>query len=326
MCGYTLPVVNVDLRLLRSFVAVAEELNFTRAAKRLFIAQQALSAQIQQLEAAVGTQLLTRTTRHVELSAAGESLLADARRILRDVEASVVRARRIGLGRSGTLRIAYTITASYEILPALVAALEEEFPDLEVQVHEAFGGTTTELVTTGTCDIALAQEPEPVDVVSIEEIRRDILVLQVSEHHRLAERAAVSMTDLAGERLGVFSRDAGPGFHDTVVRYWASAGLPLDIDTSATGSALYRAVAEGRRITINVASIRGQEYPGTVVVPFTEDCTIGLFVIWSPRPSPAAEQALGVLRRLRRRHGWVPASTPPEPAAPPPLNIHKSRL
>jgi DNA-binding transcriptional LysR family regulator len=126
----------IELRHLRAFVAVAEELHFTRAAARLHLAQQALSTQIRQLEDELGTPLFHRTTRRVELTDAGRTLLLHAGPILASVSAAFQQTQRAGSGELGTLSIAYTPTVAEETLPPLIAAVHDRLPDVRVRTCE----------------------------------------------------------------------------------------------------------------------------------------------------------------------------------------------
>jgi DNA-binding transcriptional LysR family regulator len=130
--------VTPDLRQLRSFVAVAERGSFTRAADDLYVAQQAISQQIKALESALGVTLLRRTSRRVELTPAGKVFLADCRRVLAAADRAVRRVQEAARGEVGTVRIAYTLTAAWQTVPALLSRLGERYPQLTVQAREVF--------------------------------------------------------------------------------------------------------------------------------------------------------------------------------------------
>src|SRR6476661_5445384 len=135
----------LDFRALRYFVAVAEELHFTRAAERLYIAQPALSEQIKRLESTLGVALLRRTTRRVELTAAGEAFLVRARRILDEADAAVAEAGLAARGETGSLRVATGATAGVALVPETLRALREERPQVSVELSQMdwenyFGG------------------------------------------------------------------------------------------------------------------------------------------------------------------------------------------
>src|SRR5262245_3465412 len=125
-----------ELRHLRYFVAVAEELSFSRAARRLRMAQPPLSVAIRQLEEEVGATLFNQTTRAVELTEAGRALLAGARRAIAEAEGAVVAARRAGAGELGSLRVGYSWSTRFETLPALGQAMQSSRPDIELTTEE----------------------------------------------------------------------------------------------------------------------------------------------------------------------------------------------
>src|SRR2546430_5817876 len=126
----------MELRHLRYFIAVAEELHFGRAALRLFIAQPPLSQQIMQLERELGFPLFTRTKRHVELTPAGRLFLDEAREILSGIEKAVGAARRAAQGQTGRLRIGFVGSAAYHLLPDVLRRFRDDFPDVELSLRE----------------------------------------------------------------------------------------------------------------------------------------------------------------------------------------------
>ncbi|MDY6808481.1 MAG: LysR family transcriptional regulator, partial [Actinomycetota bacterium] len=150
----------MELRHLRYFRAVAEELHFGRAAERLHIAQPPLSQQIRQLEAELGVTLLVRSTRRVELTPAGQAYLERVESILDAVDVAGVQAQRVAEGRAGTLAVGCVGSATYSLLPRFVRALGEQLPDLEVSVHgEMLAPAQLSALATGEIDLALLRPP-----------------------------------------------------------------------------------------------------------------------------------------------------------------------
>jgi DNA-binding transcriptional LysR family regulator len=150
----------VELRHLRYFVAVAEDLNFSRAAERLHMAQPPLSHAIRQLERELGTELLLRTTREVRLTEAGQSFLDGARRTLIELERAQNDARRAAAGETGRLRIAFSWSARFEILPALGHAFSASHPDVELLTEEQWNARMLPALRSGAIDAALSLCPE----------------------------------------------------------------------------------------------------------------------------------------------------------------------
>src|SRR6476646_5941676 len=148
--------MDLEPRLLRYFLAVAEELHFGRAAARLYISQPSLSNQIHKLERTLGTDLFVRTSRHVELTTAGRALLEGAPRALDALERAAERARLAGAGISGTVRLGYAPMAGFETLAAIVTAVEHDSPNLTVIATEHFRSQIAGRVLAGVLDAGLA--------------------------------------------------------------------------------------------------------------------------------------------------------------------------
>src|SRR4051812_28173117 len=165
-----------ELRHLRYFLAVAEELNFSRAARRLRMAQPPLSASIRQLEQELGAQLFRRTSREVVLTEAGEALVDGARRTLAEADAAVSAARRAGAGELGRLAIGFSWSARFETLPALGRAFRTRQPDVELLTEEMWNARMPEALRAGTIDLAIALCPQLGDRLTFTPIRTERVV------------------------------------------------------------------------------------------------------------------------------------------------------
>ena len=177
-----------ELRHLRYFVAVAEELSFSRAADRLHMAASPLSAAIRQLEGELGVELFTRTTRHVELTAAGRRLLADGASALAAVDAAFAAATRAGAGVLGTLRLGTTPAARHEIRPALLARLREQHPGIEVDASEATTGHLCRELLSRRLDVAIGFCVEPVPGLMRRTLVHEPMYVLMRRGHRLLPR------------------------------------------------------------------------------------------------------------------------------------------
>jgi DNA-binding transcriptional LysR family regulator len=213
-----------ELRHLRYFVAVAEELNFSRAAERLHMAQPPLSVAIRQLEQEIGTNLFVRTTHEVRLTEAGTALLSGARRTLEEAQAAVAAARRAAAGELGSLRIGYNWSARFETLPALGRAFGQHYPDVELLAEEMRPRRMPEALRSGTIDVALALYPELADGLTYRTIRREPVVALLASTHPLAHEPHVELGALAEECL-LFPRELAPRLHDFYVHLCRSAGF-----------------------------------------------------------------------------------------------------
>jgi DNA-binding transcriptional LysR family regulator len=201
-----------ELRHLRYFVAVAQELSFSRAAERLHMAQSPLSAAIRRLEDELGVRLFERTTRAVRLTAAGERLLAQAPPALAAVEAAFADAARAGRGALGTLRLGSSPAARFELRPALVARVRAELPGVELELSEATSGTLRRELLGERLDAALLFCSEPVPGLARRLLSEDAVHVLMRSSHRLSGRPAVEIGALRGDRFVVPGADLNGGF------------------------------------------------------------------------------------------------------------------
>jgi DNA-binding transcriptional LysR family regulator len=215
----------VELRHLRYFIAVAEELNFSRAAERMHMAQPPLSAAIRQLERDLGVDLFVRTTREVKLTDAGRAFLQGARRTLTDAERAAEDAKRAAAGELGHLRIAYSWSTRFETLPALGRAFRASHPDVELLGQEMWNARMPPAFATGTIDIALSLCPEIAAKLELAPIRKERLVALLPEGHPLAGEGAIPLSALADEEFIVFPREIAPRLHDAFLAIYRRAGF-----------------------------------------------------------------------------------------------------
>jgi DNA-binding transcriptional LysR family regulator len=190
------PCVDVELKHLRSFVAVAQERNFTRAAERLHLAQPALSVHIRQLEERMGVQLVERTTRRVALTPAGEALLERSRALLDGVADAVQLARDAALGRTGRLRVGLLATAALELIPVALRAFAADVPGAQVSVHDVRFDDPSGGVRDGDADIALIWTPVDERGLDVEPLFDEPRVAVLAADHPLAARKRLTVDDL----------------------------------------------------------------------------------------------------------------------------------
>jgi DNA-binding transcriptional LysR family regulator len=214
-----------DLRRLRYFVAVAEELHFGRAARRLNVSQPPLSVQIRTLEREVGTPLLIRTQRRVELTEAGRVLLDEARRLLSQAEAAVVHARRAAEGTVGHLAIGFVSTVDYSILPPLVRRFRQQHPGIALKLLELTGDRQQALLQSGELDLGLSILPSPARGLTMRPVFREPLIAAVPANHPLAVRRRTALRSLATEPFIQFPRELAPGLYDLAIVACQKAGF-----------------------------------------------------------------------------------------------------
>ncbi|MFJ9413518.1 LysR family transcriptional regulator [Streptomyces sp. NPDC101227] len=295
-----------ELRQMRYFVAVAERRSFTRAAEDVFVAQQALSQQIKALEDILGVRLLERTSRRVELTPAGTAYLADCRRILAASGRAAQHARAVAAGEVGRLRVAYTVSAVYETLPALSALLAQEFPRLKVETREIFAADVCRTLREERCDVALAPRTAYPKGIAQRTVRREELMLAVADGHPLAGLPAVDLVRLRDETFQLWPREMAPGYYDAVVGACRGAGFEPALDDTASGSNAWAGIAAGRGVNLVVASLAHQLPRGITLVPLAEPRPgLRLDAVWrADHPHPAVPRFLGACAELARRRAW----------------------
>jgi DNA-binding transcriptional LysR family regulator len=214
----------ITLEQVRSFVAVAEELHFGRAAERLQMTQPPLSRQIQKLEKAVGARLLERDNRRVELTGAGAAFLDEAYRLLNMVEGAGDLARRVDAGAAGVVRLGFTAVSAISILGPLLRRLTAELPDVEVRLSERVTMAQVDGIRRGELDIGLARPPFDTALLSSRVVLREPLMAVVPEGHPLAALdRALTPQDFEGEAVIGYHHQQARYFNELAVRFLANA-------------------------------------------------------------------------------------------------------
>ena len=202
----------IELRQLRQFIAVAEELSFRRAADRLNMAQPPLTVTIKQIEEELGTLLIERTNRIERLTPAGLVFLEECKRTVMQAERAIVAARRAGAGLSGALRVTFVASAAREILPAILRAFRERYPDVELTLAEAMTAQQIAKIQADEADIGFVIPPlRDADGLNVEVLTKNQMVAALPESHPLAQRPSIALADLASEPWIIFPGAPGPG-------------------------------------------------------------------------------------------------------------------
>jgi len=267
----------VELRQLRYFVAVAEELHFRRAAERLHISQPPLSQQIRALEEELGFPLLVRTRRRVDLTPAGAAFLRDARALLSELEGAVATARRIDAGQTGRLRISFVGSALLSIVPGTVERFRAARPGVEIELRERPTADQERAVRAGVADVGLVRPPIDDDgQLRVATVLRERTVAALPAGHPLAELRRVPLRRLAAEPLVLFPRDQAPGYHDLLIGSLGEAGpAPRVIQYAPEMLTIIGLVAAGAGVSLVPASVRrlaldGVTYRPVVGAPLSE--------------------------------------------------------
>jgi DNA-binding transcriptional LysR family regulator len=188
-----------DISLLRCFVTVAEEMHFGRAAERMNMSQPPFSRQIQILERILDVQLLERTSRSVKLTPAGQSFLPEARHILQLLDNATLLAKRIALGKTGSLKIGFTAMTAIGILPRLVTGFRETFPHAELLLQEANSADQLRKLHSLEIDIAIVRPPLPQTALHSLCLSTEHLIAAIPTTHALSAKAKINLRDFAGE-------------------------------------------------------------------------------------------------------------------------------
>jgi DNA-binding transcriptional LysR family regulator len=291
--------MTIDLRHFKCFVAVAEELHFHRAAKRLGVAQPALSRTISNLERELGVTLFLRSNRSVKITTAGETLLKGCTEVLNKAAQVVEDTRRVDQGKIGTLRIGYTDNAINGKAPSLLKTFQDAQPDIDLR-----------LIHTVTSDQLVALEDDSFDFGFITgfvarpgfeqcRIQREQFVGVVYEGHALANRKSLSLKDFANEPIVHGARKQWEHFYSYLTPLCHKAGFELNIAQEGLATSdILRLVACGMGITILTESVLETLGPGLIVIPF-DDVTdkLDTVVIWkSGNQNSAKEHFISYLR------------------------------
>jgi DNA-binding transcriptional LysR family regulator len=304
--------MDLQPRLLRYFLAVAEELHFGRAAARLYISQPSLSNQIHGLETMLGTDLFVRTSRHVELTAAGRALLEEAPVALAALEHAAERARLTGAGLTGEVRLSYTPMANFEMLRVILTAIESEFPDLSVIPAELFSAEIPRRILAGEQDIGLALHPEPTRGVRSELLRIEPVAAVLSKRHRLAGASAIPLTSLEQETILLFPRELSPAHYDHIVAACEQSGFQPRIKAirNAPPQAMLARLHTTLEVGLTPASFAFhavQAAPDVVARRIVQPEILDEWsLVWSARSqSTTIERVLDTARRCATENDWL---------------------
>jgi DNA-binding transcriptional LysR family regulator len=244
----------MELRHLRYFQMVAEELHFGHAAQRLSITQPALSIQIRDLERAVGVPLLARTHRQVELTEAGRVFLESTRLILEQVDRAVHDAQRVGRGEMGELALGFVGSAAYEVLPRLLRAFRRAFPDVVLRLTSMTTQEQLAALAERRIDLGLLRLPVQESNLSWRQITSEPLVVVLPSTHPLAAVAKVPLRALADERFILYPRDDSPAIREAIVHLCHQAGFqPTIVQESREMQTILGLVAGGVGVALVIA-------------------------------------------------------------------------
>ncbi len=243
--------VALDLKHVRSFLAVAHALSFSRAARTLHLSQPALSKQIQLLEADLGALLLDRDRRTVRLTLAGTAFLADSEALLQQVRDIELRVARISTGEAGHLRIGFVASATLEIVPAIVLAFRQQYPRVDLELKNIPTVQQVEALRNGTIDAGFIRMPLKEEGLAVTSVHRECFAIALHKKHLLARNKELSLADLAHEPFVAYGRYWAPAFYDLWTGICREAGfVPRIVQETAEMSTTMALVAAGIGVAV----------------------------------------------------------------------------
>jgi len=260
----------VDLRQLRYFVAVAEELHFGRAAERLGMAQPPLTQQIQKLERALGYRVLARQSRKTALTDAGLALLEDARRILADMDQAIDRTRRAGRGETGQLTVGTPPSVMLTSLPAVIRKYRERFPGVQFTLREMSTSAIAAGLLAGSIDIGFLREMTQCGALPMETILRESVVAVLPAAHPLSAIPRLRLRQLAKEPFVLFPRQVGLAFYEKLIAFCANAGFtPRVVQEATQWQSVVTFVESGMGVSLAPACVQKFRWKGVVYRPLS---------------------------------------------------------
>jgi DNA-binding transcriptional LysR family regulator len=294
----------VELRELRYFGVLADELHFGRAAARLHISQPPLSQTIANLERKLGTKLLDRTSRQVRLTSAGAVLRDHAQRVLADADDAVAATRDAALAESTTLRVVVTSPVRETVVVQVADGLAARFPLLVLAVRETTTDALIHDVLHGEADIGLAVAPIPTNGLLTRQLRRERPVALVHRDSALAARDSVSIGELAEHQLLIWPREDFAGAHDVVVSLFERAPPVATIELERYDRGWWREMVAGGFAIVPEGFAVSPEFATVPIEDADEEFVTE--IVWSEyAPSPLLPVLLDALDDVSEAHGWL---------------------
>ncbi|UGT68689.1 LysR substrate-binding domain-containing protein [Nocardia gipuzkoensis] len=278
----------MEFRHLVSFITIAEELHFGRAAQRLHLTQPSLSAQLQKLEKSLGVQLVARNSHEVKLTPAGREFESQARLIVAQMDRAAQAAKATAEGRAGALNIGYNLPASRHVLPEALTRMTERHPDIVVSLWEKRTGPQLAALSDGSLDLALVYgHPSTTDFRYRRLLHRVPLVAVVGRRHRWADRPGVPFAELEGQDCVLFAREQCPAMYDSIFRAAADSRISLAVAQTADDPGATAHMVSVRPL-VGFASLpraisMGMGGPGSASVAvklFDPVPTLDLYAVW----------------------------------------------
>ena len=301
----------MELRHVRYFVAVAEELSFTRGAERLRIAQPSLTRQIKGLEEELGAHLFDRTKKRVKLTKQGECLLAGAKRLLGESEEIIQSVRDVGR-QNGSIRIGYIPNPFHRLLPASIRAFEQKFPAIAVKLFGMKAADQLRAVAEGKIDIAFVGISGPIDDPGLQHrviASYPAVALLARKHHR-GSKPAIKLKDLESRFFIIISEDSYPGYVRWLNSTCERAGFtPKILEIVDNESLLIQAVRSELGVAILPEQIRNVPHANVLVRNLAPPILIDSAVVW--KKDNLAPPLMAYLQTLEKAGNGTPSAATP---------------
>lgn len=271
----------MELRHLRHFVALAEEEHFGRAAERVFVVQQALSNSIRNLEEEVGVPLVLRTTRHVQLTPAGQEFLIGARATLAQATQTIERTKRAARGEVGRLTIGFVSGLAFGGLPEIVRHFRELYPNVSIDLRELTAQEQEAALRGTQIDVGLMLLPVRDPNLNSQALWQQPLIAALPAEHALTRRRKLSIQHLANEHFVFFPRHLRATYFDQVMHWCASAGFtPQVVQEAIEVPTLLSLVAAGVGIFLPIQFFSRLPLPGVVYRPLEDAPIVEIVAVW----------------------------------------------
>lgn len=305
----------MDIKQLRYFVMVAEELSFSKAAARLHMSQPPLSQQIKALEAEMGIELFARNRREVRLTEAGQVFLRESQVLLDQFRTAVNVAINASRENVGTLRLGVATSGLFSVLPPLLALIQAEYPKVDVQLSDLQSEVQIHAISQGMLDLGIVHmSPQKLSLARFP-VHSENLSLVLPSSHRHANHPQVSLAEIADEPMVALSRAHAPTVFDAVIATCAAAGFsPLIKHTARSPFTIFQMVRMGFGIALVPRSYRFGDYPDVVFhdLPASDLGCIRMELVWDERRGPTLARTLaqGLAPKLAAALGTL---KPPAP-------------
>jgi DNA-binding transcriptional LysR family regulator len=292
----------MELRHLRYFVAVAEILNFTKAAARLHLAQPSLTRQIHNLEEEIGVRLLNRSKSQVALTEEGRSFLVDARRVLALATESIQAVQRLSRGETGQLNLAYSSNFNFELLPATLGAFRQAFPHIALNLFDMTPAEQFRALEARKIELGFVGLRPPASTRGLqwESIARHRTVVVLPVKHPLARKRRVNLADLEKMFFVGLSEETHPGFRDWLCETCRPAGFtPRILQDAEVEPALMIFVAEGLGVSLAREQMKKLHHPGVAFRPLAPAVQTDYCIAWNrDNDSRALQQYIQIVKSL----------------------------